>query len=400
MQKGLEKKAGLLILILGLLTAIGPFSVDLYLPAFPAIAKDLHTSVNTVSLSLSSFFLGLSLGQLLYGPLLERFGRKKPIYMGMVIYIFASLGCFWAQDVEHLIVYRGFQAVGSCAGLVASRAIVRDLFETKEVAKTFSMLMMVVAVSPIVAPSLGAYISAFLGWRIVFATLVLLAVFILLGSLFLLPESKEPDPDYSLMPKVILAKFWEILRHPVFLVNAFTGAIAYAGLYAYISGSPHIYMEVFGLNEQEFGWIFAINAVGLISSNQVNRVILKTYKSERIIFIALVAQLVLAFILLGLNLLEVANTFSTTFLIFGFLFCLGFIFPNASALSLDPFSHTAGNASALMGAVQMVVGALASSLVGLLQGTSSVAMSLVMLICGFLAFCLFFFGSVRRVEKG
>jgi len=170
-----------LILILGLLTAIGPFSIDMYLPAFPDIAKTLHTSVSQVMLSLSSFFIGISAGQLLYGPLLERYGRKKPMYVGLSIYLLASIGCAMAGSVNSLIIFRLLQALGGCAGMVAARAVVRDLFEVKENAKIFSMLMLVVAVSPIIAPTLGGYVTSLFGWRYVFFILIGIYISVLAG---------------------------------------------------------------------------------------------------------------------------------------------------------------------------------------------------------------------------
>ena len=181
-----------IILILGLLTAIGPFSIDMYLPAFPAIAKGLNTSVAQVMLSLSSFFIGISAGQLIYGPLLERFGRKRPLYVGLVIYLFASAGCAFTQSVNALILFRFLQALGSCAGLVTSRAMVRDLFDVKDNAKVFSSLMLVVAVSPIIAPTVGGYVTAAMGWRYVFAALMIVDAAVLAAVFFLLPESKSP----------------------------------------------------------------------------------------------------------------------------------------------------------------------------------------------------------------
>src|SRR6187200_3294365 len=183
-----------LITILGLLTAIGPFSIDMYLPAFPDIAKGLHTTVAQVTLSLSSFFIGIAAGQLLYGPLLERFGRKKPLYVGLCIYLLASIGCALAASVNALIILRLIQALGGCVGMVAARAMVRDLFEVKENAKIFSTLMLVVAVSPIIAPTLGGYITAALGWHYVFVMLIIIDVLILTGIYFMLPETKKPDP--------------------------------------------------------------------------------------------------------------------------------------------------------------------------------------------------------------
>ena len=264
-----------LILILGLLTAIGPFSIDMYLPAFPAIANDLNTSVAQVMLSLSSFFIGISAGQLVYGPMLERFGRKKPLYAGLIIYLLASIGCAFTVSVNSLIALRFLQALGSCAGLVASRAIVRDLFEVKDNAKVFSSLMLVVAVSPIIAPTVGGYITAALGWRYVFAALIVVDIVILVGVYFLLPESKKPDPSHSLKPMAIARNFANIILQPQFYIYALTGAVAASGMYAYISGSPQVFIELFGVNEKQYGWIFAIIAVGIIGSSQINTVCLE-----------------------------------------------------------------------------------------------------------------------------
>jgi DHA1 family bicyclomycin/chloramphenicol resistance-like MFS transporter len=193
-----------LILILGLLSAIGPLSIDMYLPAFPSIAKGLNTTVSLVMLSLSSFFIGISIGQLLYGPLLERYGRKTPLYFGLALYAISSFACATAMSVETLIVFRFFQALGGCVGMVASRAMVRDLFDVKDNAKVFSTLMLVIAVSPIIAPSLGGLITNYIGWRFIFIMLIVVIAMIVAGIYFLLPNSKQPDPTYSLKPKAIL----------------------------------------------------------------------------------------------------------------------------------------------------------------------------------------------------
>src|SRR5215467_2526226 len=183
-----------LIFILGLLTAIGPFSIDMYLPGFPAIARDLNTTVAHVSLSLSSFFIGISIGQFLYGPLLDRFGRKKPLYFGLTAYLLASIGCTFAYSADALIILRLLQALGSCSGMVASRAMVRDLFAVKDNAKIFSLLMLVVGVSPIIAPTLGGYMTATIGWRYIFVVLAFFGLAILAAVHFSLPESREPNP--------------------------------------------------------------------------------------------------------------------------------------------------------------------------------------------------------------
>jgi len=402
-----KKKKFYLILILGLLTAIGPFSIDMYLPAFPDIAKHLHTTVAQVTLSLSSFFIGISAGQLLYGPLLERFGRKTPLYIGLCVYLLASIGCAFAASVNALIALRLLQALGGCVGMVAARAMVRDLFEVKENAKIFSTLMLVVAVSPIIAPTLGGYITAVLGWRFVFAMLIVVDLIILVGVYFLLPESKKPDPDFSLRPAPILKNFAGVIRHPQFYTYALTAAISAAGLYAYIGGSPHVFMEIFHVSEKQYGWIFALIAMGLIGASQLNSVLLKNYTSEQLIKVALTFQSIIGITMAVITFLGWNDVFITIFFIFIFLCTQGFVFPNASALSLASFGHNAGSASALMGAIQMSIGAGTSALVSILQNHTALPMTGVMACCAIAALLVFSLGrkiilqraSIEAVEE-
>jgi DHA1 family bicyclomycin/chloramphenicol resistance-like MFS transporter len=402
-----NKKNFYLIVILGLLTAIGPFSIDMYLPAFPDIAKGLHASVAQVTLSLSSFFVGISAGQLLYGPLLERFGRKKPLYAGLCIYLLASIGCAAAASIHALIILRLLQALGGCVGMVAARAMVRDLFEVKENAKIFSLLMLVVAVSPIIAPTLGGYITSVLGWRYVFFMLIIIGLVILGGIYLLLPESKKPDPGFSLRPLPIIQNFAGIIRHPQFYTYALTAAISAAGLYAYIGGSPHVFMEIYQVNEKQYGWIFALIAMGLIGASQVNSVLLKNYSSEQITKVALICQSIVGATMVLITLFGWNDLFITIFLIFIFLCTQGFVFPNASALSLASFGHTAGSASALLGAIQMGIGACTSALVSIFQNHTALPMTGVMTFCALTALSVFISGrkiitrkaSIRDVEE-
>ena len=378
---------------MGLLTAIGPLSIDMYLPAFPSIAKSLDTTISQVTLSLSSFFIGISVGQLLYGPLLERFGRKHPLYAGLCFYFLASVGCALAQSVNVLILFRLFQALGGCVGMVAARAMVRDLFDVKENAKVFSLLMLVVSVSPIIAPTVGGYITAALGWRYVFAMLILVVLVILAGTYFFLPESKKPDPEFSLKPAPILRNFASVLKHPHFITYALTGAISYAGLYAYIGGSPYVFMEIYKVSGVQFGWIFALIAAGLISASQVNNLALKGYSSEQVIRIASGCQSIIGISFVCLTFLGWTNLFLIVFLIFIFLICQGFIFPNATALALAPMGHIAGNASALIGAIQMTIGASASALVSVLHNHTALPMAGVMTCCAVAAFMVYTLGG-------
>ncbi len=394
-MKDPKGQRGLLILVLGSLTTIGPLSIDMYLPAFGGIARELDTEISRVSLSLSSFFVGLAIGQLIYGPLLERFGRKKPMYIGLLIYALSSVACGLSNSVEELIVFRFFQALGACGGLVASRAIVRDLFDTKEMAKVFSLLMMVIAISPIIAPTLGGFISTAFGWRYVFGILAGMSLLILTGGYLLLSDYDRVNAYYSLRPKAILKNYRSILSDPHFLIYALTGAFSSAGLYAYISGSPHLYLELFGLNEKQYGIVFAVIAAGLVLATQLNNRVLRNRSSERIVRLAVTGQCVIAALLVADIAIGFADLYLITGLIFAYLFCLGFIFPNSSALSLETMRHTAGSASALMGSLQMAVGALASALVGIFQGASALPMAGMMALCGLVALSLLTLGTRR-----
>lgn len=388
-----RKHKVLWILILGLLSAIGPFSIDMYLPGFPDIAQSLNTTVSKVSLSLSSFFIGICFGQFLYGPMLDRFGRKKPLYVGLTLYILASIGCTVAGSVDALIWLRLLQALGGCVGMVAARAMVRDLFPVEENAKVFSLLMLVIGVSPLIAPTLGGYITAEFGWHYVFGVLTLMGIVILAAVHFALPESREPDTSISLRPKPIIIAFWNVFKVPQFYVYAFTGAVAAAGLYAYIAGSPYVFMELFKVSEKQYGWIFATVAMCLIGSSQLNSLVLRTYKSEQIIKVALFCQSLAGLALVGLAVFHLNGVLSTIILCCIFLGCQGFTFPNSSALSMAPFAKAAGSASALMGGIQMGVGAFTSALVSFLNNGTALPMSGVMAACAVTAFIVSMVGN-------
>ena len=388
-----KKRKFLTILVLGMITAIGPFSIDMYLPAFADIAADLHTTVGHVSLSLSSFFIGISLGQFIYGPMLDRFGRKKPLFAGLFIYLAASALCAFAQSADMLIALRFLQALGGCAGMVASRAMVRDIFSVEENAKIFSMLMLVVGISPIIAPTLGSLVTVELGWHYIFVMLAIMALVIILSIHVGLPESKQPDPDYSLKPAAILKNFATVLKEPQFYTYAFTGAAAAAGLYAYIAGSPAVFLQIFKVSEQEYGMIFAGVAAGLILATQLNRLLLQKYKSEQIIPIALCMQSLAGIGLFVGSLTGLTGLAGTIILLLLFLSCQGFTFPNSSALSMAPFAKNAGSASALMGAVQMGLGALSSGLVSLFSNGTALPMTAVMACCAMISLAILYLGK-------
>lgn len=367
-----------LILVLGSLTAVGPFSIDMYLPGFPAIARDLQTDIAHVGWSLTSYFVGISLGQLGYGPLLDKFGRKKPVIVGLVLYILAAAGCGLSPSIQWLVAMRFVLAVGACVGIVATRAIVRDLFPLKEVAKIFSTLMLVLGVSPILAPSVGAYVADFLGWRYIFVVLAVIAAAILAAVVKLLPESRPGDRSVSLRPAPLTRAYAGVLREPTFFAYGLASAAASAGLFAYIADSSFVFMNLFGLTERQFGLIFSMSACGVIGASQLNRIWLRKRTSKEISIVAIIFQSSVAMLLVIFVLAGVPAT-GIYILLFCYLAGLGSLSPNTTAIAIGPFTSHAGTASALLGSMQMAAGALGSSLVSYFHNGTALPMAVLLL---------------------
>lgn len=375
------KNRGLVIFILGLLSTIGPFSIDMYLPGFPVIAEGLHTTVGMVQYSLSSYFIGICVGQLICGPLLDRFGRKAPLYVGIGLYMLASVGCAFSISVEMLIGFRFLQALGGCVGLVAPRAVVRDLFPVSEAPKVFSMLMLILSVSPILAPTAGSYVIAAMGWPAVFVILALIAALVITATGFWLPESRPPDPTFSLRAGPIYRNYASVLQDRQFLSYSTATAMVSAGLYAYIAGSSAVCIQLFGITEHQYGQVFAGMAIGLIGCAQLNTVLLKRFSSPQIMRTVMLVQAGIGLALATGTVAGVLGLYGTLGLIFPFLCCQGFIGPNGSAMAMAPFARQAGSASAMLGAIQMGLGAMASALVGLLNNGTALPMVAVMAGC-------------------
>jgi DHA1 family bicyclomycin/chloramphenicol resistance-like MFS transporter len=387
-----------LILILGSMSALGPFSIDMYLPGFSGIAKDLNTTVANVSMTLSSYFVGISAGQLLYGPLLDRFGRKKPLFIGLLIYILASLGCIFVTDINTFIGLRFVQAVGSCAATVASIAMVRDLFPVKEIPNVLSKLMLVIGLSPMLAPTIGGYVTSYWGWHIVFLILMCMGVFVLITSQMGLPKTHEPDLSISLKPKPIINNFVTIIKEPQFYTYALTGSVAFSGLFTYVAASPILFMDILKVDAPIYGWIFAFMSLSFIGSSQLNSLLLRRFSSEQMIFGALIAQILISVIFLILAINGVLGLYSTIAMLFLFLACLGISNPNTAGLTLAPFAKNTGSASALMGATQLGIGALASFAVGVFVKDSMVPMVAIMTCTTIIAFIILNIGK-RKIKK-
>lgn len=346
----------LLILILGSLSTISPFSIDMYLPGFPAISEYLGVSISQVQLSLTAYLVGIAVGQILYGPLLDRYGRKKPIYVGLIIYIISSVICAFSTSLESLIAMRFLQALGGCVGMVGSQAFVRDVFPMRKTAQAFSSIILVIAVSPMIAPTLGGYITVAFGWPAVFIMLAILTLLILAATYFLLPEGKKADPGISLRPKAILKNFILVSKQPQFIIYALAGGIATSATFAYIAASADVFLNLFKATEQQYGWIFAFVASGMIGSAQFNHFLLKRFTSQQLVKYALAYQTVIGAFMVAGVVFNWYNLVGLTVMIFLFVLGQGLTGPNSAALALAPFTRHAGSAASLLGSFRMLMG--------------------------------------------
>ena len=387
-----KQRKFLTILLLGFLTAVVPFSIDMYLPGFPDIARSLHTTVSKVALSLSSFFIGIAIGQLLYGPILDRFGRKVPVYAGLLFYCITSVCCMFAQSIEVLIALRFVQAIGACSAAVAAIAMVRDLFLPEESAIIYSYLMLGLSASPMLAPTIGGYITESFGWQAIFTVLTVLIAVILAGVFFFLPESKGADKSHSLQISSIARGYRTVMNESYFVIYAFVGAIGFAGLFIYIAASPAIFMGNYSLSQQQYGFLFAFIASGLIAASQINNLLLKRYSSEQIITSVLIIQVLIGALLLLLTLLKLIDFWLLAGLLFCFLAPAGFIMPNGSALAMLPFTQNAGSAAALLGFIQMGMGSLATILIGMLEIKTVLPLAAGLTVCSLFALLVLLVG--------
>jgi DHA1 family bicyclomycin/chloramphenicol resistance-like MFS transporter len=335
----------------------------MYLPGFPAIANDLRTDVSNVGLTLTSYFIGLSIGQLMFGPVIDRFGRKKPLMVGLLAYILAAVGCAFSPSIYYLIGLRLFLAMGCCVGMVGGSSIIRDLFSGREVARALSIMMTIFGVAPIIAPTIGGLIVATLGWRFIFGVLAMIGAFVLMAVKEVLPETKEADPSISLQPKNVMLGYFKVFRERQFVIYMLAGVAGSGGLFSYITGAPFVYIDLLGFTATQFGWMFGMNALAVVVGNQVNRVLLRKHDSARILPVVTAFQSATGILLLTGSVIGFLPKMAFVGLMAFFLFCFGFMNPNSSALALQPFSRNVGSASAIMGSTIMISGALASGLV-------------------------------------
>ena len=385
----------LIIFILGALSTISPFAIDMYLPAFPEMAAGLDTTTARISLSLSSYFAGFAAAQLIYGPLLDRFGRKPPLYAGMGLFVMASVACMLARNVEWLIAWRFVQALGGCAAAVAAMAMVRDFFPARDTAKIISLLILVLSASPFLAPSIGMFVAMNLGWRWVFVVLSAFVLVMLAVSAFVLPVGYEPDRGIKLRPLPVLRNYAEVLKEPQFLTYALASGFAFSGLLVYVASAPIVFMEVFHVSTKQFSAIFAGLAVGFIGSNQVNILLLRKFSSEQIFRRAMIVVCPLGTLLLVGTIFGWFGLWATLVLLFVTLSALGLCAPNGSALALVPFDHNIGSASAMLGFLQLGVAGLASACIGVFDSHTLMPVALVLAVTSWIGLAILLVGKKR-----
>lgn len=370
------------LLLLGAMIALGPLSIDMYLPSFPTIEREFGAESGSLQLTLATYFIGLAVGQAFYGPISDRFGRKPPLYFGLTLFVAAALGCALSTTVTQLVTFRFLQGVGGCASMVVTMAVIRDTVSGPEAARTFSRLLLVMGIAPIVAPLGGGWLLKAFGWQAIFYLLAAAGIACFIAMHFGLKETRDPKHVVPLNMKGVLTSYGSLMRDRSFVGYALVGATAITGMFAYIAGSPYLLIEIYGVEPQNFGWFFGINAAGFIVGSQINARLVTRYGTtgvlHRSVMVPAVAGVALAaFALVGwLPLPVLALGF------FAYVGALGFINPNSMASALARQGHRAGTASALAGSTQFIFATLAGALMGFWHDGSAWPLTCLMAVCG------------------
>ncbi len=369
-----------LVVMLGALTAMGPLAIDMYLPSLPAIGADLNASTGQTQATVAAFLAGMALGQFFYGPVSDRFGRRPAVLLGIVVFIVASAGCALAASPEQLLLGRFVQALGACAGGVVSRVIVRDQFDHHDTARVLSLLMLVMGLAPILAPLLGGVLLSFGGWRLNFWFMAVFGAILGVAALLRLRETRSHETTLQAQSENPLQAYAALLRQPRLIGYALAGALNGATLFTYIASSPELLIEIYGIPPELYGWVFGLNAVGIIGANQVNRWLLRTRTPDQVLARASIVAFALAAALAFFAVTGLGERWTVLPMLFLVLASYGLMGGNttAGALSVDP--RRGGSASALLGGLSFGAGALASSLTGLFHDGTPRPMALVMFL--------------------
>ncbi|MBU6497735.1 MAG: multidrug effflux MFS transporter [Rhodospirillales bacterium] len=367
-------------LLLGLLSAIGPISTDMYLPAFPQIESSLGGAPGAAQITLATWFLGLAIGQITQGPLSDRFGRRRPLIAGMTIYTLASIGCALAPGLVSLSVFRLIAALGGSASMVITRAIVRDLADGQAAARLMSQLMLVMGAAPILAPTLGGIVLAFAGWQAIFWITSLYGLTSLLLVLFFLPETLPAALRLRQGIGGLVTSYGRIFRERGFLSHALLGGFAMFAMFAYLGGSPSVFEDIFHLSPAIYGALFGGCAAGFIIASQVNPRILPRFGAHRVLRVAVRTVLLATAALSIVAIARTTHWWMVSGPILVTMTCMGFTMPNAVVGALSRHAAHAGSASALMGTLQFALAAISGATVGLLADGTARPMALLMLL--------------------
>jgi DHA1 family bicyclomycin/chloramphenicol resistance-like MFS transporter len=385
-----------LVFIFGALTGLGPLAVDAYLPAFPVLAREFGVDPASVQGTLSTFFLGMGVGHLFYGPLSDRYGRRGPVLFGLTLFILASIACALAPHIESFWIARLAQSLGACAGLMVSRAAVRDLYDGAEMARFFSLLVLVLGVAPIVGPLLGGWILAFAGWREIFWMLALVGAILLIVVGMWMPETLPPERRVAGGLKPALASYRELLGDGHYMAHIVAASLVFTGLFAYIAGSPFVFINYYGVSPQAYALFFGANAVGLVAASQINAQLLLRYSPQSLLLFWLSVYLAAAVVLLVCVLAGFGGVWGIAIPLFVTVSMVGAAPANALALALHPYPHKAGSATALFGALQFGSGAVMAVLEGVLHMNNALPMAVLILLTAVVALLVNRLGGTER----
>lgn len=380
-----SKVTASLMSMLALLSAIAPFAIDMYLPAFPQMLQDLNTTAPALQLTLTAVMLGLAVGQLVIGPMSDQFGRRKLLIIGAFICMIASILCAIAPTVEFLIGARFLQGFAGAAGVVLSRAIVADSARGAHAAKLFSILMTVGGIAPVLSPLAGSGVIAIAGWRGVFWSLAILNLVMLIGSIVIVKESLPKSRRSSGGFQGLITNAGRILGNRFYVGYTLAFAFSMAAMFGYIAASPFVLQNILGLDQTAFAFVFALNAFGLTLTSILSVKLVDRLGPARMSYIGLTGLVIFSAALLAVILLGSTPLLPTLLLMFLAMASLGFVFGNTAALATEQAREHAGSASAIMGALQFTLAALASPLVGLAGESSALPMSIVMLAAAVIA---------------
>lgn len=400
---GALRRTGLLVtLILGGLAATPPLSMDMYLPSLPEVTESLHAPAATVQLTLTACLAGMALGQLVVGPMSDRWGRKRPLLAGLAVYIVATVLCALAPSVELLVAFRLAQGLAGAAGIVIARAVVRDLYDGVAMARFFSTLMLISGVAPIVAPLIGGQILRFTDWRGVFVVLTAVGIALAAVVWVRLPETLAPADRHSGGVGEALRAMRGLLADRVFAGYMLAGGFAFAALFAYISASPFVVQEIYGASPQTFSLLFGLNSVGLVIVGQINgKVLVGRVSLDKALAVglALITLAATALLLMSTGVFGEVGLVPVAAALFVLMSSMGLAMPNTQALALMRVRHAVGSASALLGTSSFLIGAIASPLVGIAGEHTAVPMAVVQLAAVLVAITCFV-GLCRPWQTG